>query len=143
MDNRSFVTRTLVLGFVIGMLILSTICCVGTFMFFNRPDNTAVEPAPATTPVAQVPTPVVAEGSRICRYAEGTTAEGIVVAQGTVVRGPAFVKPDRNRDHVLLILDGASYTTKATDEVVWILVGDNACVRSQEQFFGSSEEITR
>jgi hypothetical protein len=115
MDNRSFVTRTLVLGFVIGLLILSTICCVGTFFFLNRPDNTAVESTPASTPVAEAPTPVVVDGSRICRYAEGTTSEGIVVAQGTVVRGPALVKPNRNRDHVLLILDGASYTTKATD----------------------------
>jgi len=77
----------------------------------------------------------------ICDYAEGYNSQGEVVPSGTKVSGPALIKPDRDTNHVILLMPGAEYTTEATDEVIWVLVGDKACVNAQSQFFGSSETI--
>jgi len=72
---------------------------------------------------------------RICKYAEGFNSEGKVVKSGTKVTGPAFVKPNRDIDWGYPIYVGEEYVTTASDEVVWILEGDNACVDAQSQFF--------
>jgi hypothetical protein len=72
---------------------------------------------------------------RVCKFMEGYNADGRVVPAGTKVTGPAFVKPDRNTDWGLPVYLGESYTTTASDEVVWALDGDNACVDSQSAFF--------
>jgi hypothetical protein len=71
----------------------------------------------------------------ICKFAEGYDAKGKVVPTGTVVTGPAFVKPDRNTDWGYPVYLTENYTTTASDEVVWLLVGDNACVDAQSLFF--------
>jgi hypothetical protein len=83
----------------------------------------------------------VAEEPAVCRFADGYTAEGRVVPSGTIVYGPAVVKPNRDTNDAVIVLVGGSYTTKASDEVIWLLVGDNACARSQSAFFGSTREI--
>lgn len=75
------------------------------------------------------------DSERVCKFMEGYNADGRVVPAGTKVTGPAFVKPDRNVDWGLPVYVGESYTTTASDEVVWALDGDNACVDSQGQFF--------
>lgn len=72
---------------------------------------------------------------RACKFMEGYNADGRVVPAGTKVTGPAFVKPDRNVDWGLPVYMDESYTTTASDEVVWALDGDNACVDSQSAFF--------
>lgn len=71
----------------------------------------------------------------ICKFADGYTAEGKTVPAGTVVKGPAFVKPNRDIDWGYPIYINETYQTKQSDEVVWLLKGDNACVDSQESFF--------
>jgi hypothetical protein len=78
---------------------------------------------------------------KVCRFADGYDSYGKVVPSGTLVTGPALVKPDRDRDHALLVMPGAEYTTVETDEVIWLLVGDSACVDSQAIFFSTSETI--
>jgi len=72
---------------------------------------------------------------RVCKFIDGYDANGKVVPAGTNVKGPAFVKPDRNVDWGYPVYLSESYTTKASDEVVWLLDGDNACVDSQGQYF--------
>lgn len=71
----------------------------------------------------------------ICKFADGFTSEGKTVPAGTVVKGPAFVKPDRDIDWGYPIYINETYQTKQSDEVVWLLKGDNACVDSQSFFF--------
>jgi hypothetical protein len=71
----------------------------------------------------------------ICKFAEGYDAEGKAVPTGTVVTGPAFVKPDRDISWGYPIYVGEEYTTTASDEVIWLLIGDNACVDAQSLFF--------
>lgn len=79
---------------------------------------------------------VPAEGiEKICRFAEDFNAEGKVVPAGTLISGPSFVKPDRNLDWGRPVYVGEEYTTRASDEVVWLLAGDNACVDAQAEFF--------
>lgn len=98
--------------------------------------------APATEPVVQ-PTPVVAIQptaqavgmATICDYAPNFTSSGQTVVAGTHVRGPAFVKPNRDISWGMPIYFGEEYVTQASDEVIWLLTGDNACVDSQSQFF--------
>lgn len=75
------------------------------------------------------------DSERVCKFIDGYDTNGKVVPAGTNVKGPAFVKPDRNVDWGLPVYVGESYTTKASDEVVWLLDGDNACVDSQSAFF--------
>ena len=72
---------------------------------------------------------------QICKYADGYDSDGKVVPAGTVVEGPAFAKPDRNLDWGYPIYVGEEYTTTASDEVVWLMIGDNACVDAQAMFF--------
>jgi hypothetical protein len=71
----------------------------------------------------------------ICKFAEDFDSEGLVVPSGTIVEGPAFVKPDRNLDWAYPVYVGETYETEASDEVVWLLTGDDACVDAQSQFF--------
>lgn len=78
---------------------------------------------------------------KVCRFADGYDSYGKVVPSGTLVTGPALVKPDRDLDHALLVMPGAEYSTVETDEVIWLLVGDSACVDSQAMFFSTSETI--
>lgn len=86
---------------------------------------------------------VLPEGdASVCRYMEGFDAEGQVVPAGTKLIGPAVVKPNRNLDHAFLVLVDVEYTTINTDEVIWMLEGDDACVLSQAKFFSTSEEFT-
>jgi len=73
----------------------------------------------------------------ICKFAEGYDAEGEVIPAGTVITGPAVVKPDRNTDWGYPVYVGEKYTTTASDEVVWLLIGDNACVDAQSPFFST------
>lgn len=70
-----------------------------------------------------------------CKYADGFTSKGKEVPSGTVIKGPAFAKPDRDLDWGHPVYIGEEYTTQASDEGVWLLVGDNACVDSQSMFF--------
>lgn len=99
------------------------------------PTVIADEPALKPTPIATE----TAETERVCKYSDGFDANGKVVPSGTTVHGPGLVKPDRNRDHAILVMPGSNYITTATDEVIWTLIGDSACVLSQGQFFGSTE----
>jgi hypothetical protein len=76
-----------------------------------------------------------------CHYAEGFDSQGEVVPSGTKVTGPAVIKPFRDKDHALVINVGVEYTTTNSDEVVWLLVGDNACALSNAEPFYSTYEI--
>ncbi len=76
-----------------------------------------------------------------CEYVAGYTSKGIVVESGTKVTGPAVVKPSRDKDHALVINVGVEYITSNSDEVVWLLVGDNACALSNAEPFFSTYEI--
>ena len=78
---------------------------------------------------------VVLGAESTCDFAEGYDAKGKVVPAGTVVTGPAFVKPDRDISWGYPVYVGEEYTTTASDEVIWLLVGDNACVDAQSTFF--------
>ena len=83
-----------------------------------------------------VPGAVTSGGEeKICKYADGFNSKGKVVKAGTEITGPAFAKPNRDIDWGRPILVGETYTTSASDEVVWILEGDNACVDAQSMFF--------
>lgn len=78
---------------------------------------------------------------KVCRFADGYDSYGKVVPSGTLVTGPALAKPNRDIDHIILVMPDAEYTTVETDEVIWLLVGDSACVNSQAMFFSTSETI--
>ncbi len=78
---------------------------------------------------------------KVCRFADGYDSNGKVVPSETLVTGPALVKPNRDLDHVLLVMPSAEYTTFETDEVIWLLIGDEACVDAQAMFFSTSETI--
>ena len=79
--------------------------------------------------------------STVCKYMEGFDSEGQAVPSGTKLIGPAVVKPNRNLDHAFLVLVDVEYTTIESDEVIWMLEGDDACVKSQAMFFSTSEII--
>jgi hypothetical protein len=102
------------------------------------PETEQVVPTTSDTPSGDV---TFSQEEVVCKFADGYTSEGKTVPKGTKVTGPALIKPNRDTDHVILLMQGAEYTTEATDETVWILIGDNACVDAQAQFFGSSETI--
>jgi hypothetical protein len=72
---------------------------------------------------------------KICQFAEDFDSEGLVVPEGTKVVGPAVVKPDRNLDWGYPVYVDEKYETQASDEVIWLLNGDNTCVDAQEPFF--------
>jgi len=78
---------------------------------------------------------------KVCRFADGYTSEGEVVPSGTKATGPALIKPNRDTNHVILLMPGAEYTTEAADEVIWLLIGDETCVNAQAMFFSTSETI--
>lgn len=141
MDNRTF-ARPIVILIVLGMLILSIICCVGTFLLIsqrNAPDTQTVQPTQVvvqpqpTAPVVILPPNV--DEAYVCAFAQGFTSEGKAVPAGTVVIGPAVVKPNRDLSWGFPLYVGEEYTTIASDEVVWPLTGDNICVDAQAKFF--------
>jgi hypothetical protein len=126
---------------VIGGIAVLGWLCRGTLWIGNtvlddaivrRMPVAVVQPTSAPSDDTQSPD---AGSAAICKYADSYTAEGKVVPAGTLVQGPAFVKPDRNRDWGRPIYVGEEYTTRASDEVIWLLTGDNACVDSQHLFF--------
>lgn len=77
----------------------------------------------------------------VCDYADGFNSRGQVVPSGTKVTGPASIKPDRDTNEGILLMPGAEYTTEATDEVIWLFVGDEACVNAQAEYFSSVTTI--
>jgi hypothetical protein len=77
----------------------------------------------------------------VCDYADGFDSRGKVVPSGTKVIGPASIKPDRDTNDGILLMPGAEYTTEATDEVIWVFVGDEACVNAQAEYFSSVTTI--
>ncbi len=77
----------------------------------------------------------------VCDYADGFNSRGQVVPSGTKVTGPASIKPDRDTNEGILLMPGAEYTTEATDEVIWLFVGDEACVNAQAESFSSVTTI--
>lgn len=86
---------------------------------------------------------VLPEGdASVCKYMDDFNAEGKVVPAGTELIGPAVVKPNRNLDFAYLVLVDVKYITTESDEIIWMLEGDNACVLSQAMFFSTSEEFT-
>ncbi len=86
---------------------------------------------------------VLPEGNAyVCKYMDGFDSEGQAVPSGTELIGPAVVKPNRDIDFAYLVLVDVEYTTIESDEVIWMLDGDNACVFSQAKFFSTSEEFT-
>ena len=97
------------------------------------------------TPVVEtndVSTGAIALGEEsICKFAEGYDSQGKVVPSGTKVTGPAVVKPFRDEDHALVLNVGVEYITTNSDEVVWLLIGDNACALSNAEPFYSTYEI--
>lgn len=129
-----FVGQVIVIGLVMAGLIFlagivfpqDAIACVNT-----SPAGISVvkDAETVTTGSASLGEP------QVCKYADGYTSKGKVVPSGTVVKGPAFVKPDRDLDWGNPIYVGEEYTTTASDEVVWLMIGDNACVDSQSVFF--------
>ena len=142
MDNRTF-ARPIVILIVLGMLILSIICCVGTFLLIsqrNAPDTQTVQPTQVvvqpqpTAPVVILPPNV--DEAYVCAFAQGVTSEGQLVAPGSQILGPAFVKPNPDISWGLPIYIGETYQVPANSRVVaWRLVGDNDCVDSQHLFF--------
>ena len=161
MNTRSFAGRVFVV--VLGLLLLAgcLVTSIVAIRWLSPSDNDAIAATAnadacncpedeeladveevvnndkITTGDANIPD---SEGTeKICRFADGYDSNGKVVPSGTTVNGPAAVKPDRDRDHAILILPGSNYVTTATDEVVWLYVGDYTCVLAQGQFFSTSE----
>lgn len=99
------------------------------------------------TTVTETEDSFVAEGAidevMVCDFAEGYDSEGVVVPAGTVITGPAVVKPYADNAHALAILPGATYTTVAAKEVTWLYIGDANCViaNAGPDFFTSFEVI--
>lgn len=77
-------------------------------------------------------------GGEICRYREGYTSTGKTVQSGFSLMGPAVIKPYRDYAHAIMVAPGVPYTTVQSDEVVWLLYGDAACVQAQSQYFATS-----
>lgn len=129
------------------ILIILMLCCITTvvggtvFKAINK-GNARTTPEPCANcktpeiPVADTDTGSYDHGNEVvCKYADGFNAEGRTVRKGTIVTGPAVVKPDRNINWAIPIYLGETYMTDASDEVIWILIGDNACVDAQAQYF--------
>lgn len=123
---------------VIGLIIAGLIFLAGAI--FQRNSIACVDTSPVGLGVVK-DTGARTSGSlslgepQICKFADGYDSLGKVVPAGTQIKGPAFVKPDRNIDWGNPIYIGEEYTTSASDEVVWLLTGDNACVDAQSLFF--------
>lgn len=152
MDALKFVVKTLAIGAVLVVLMGCGLVSLLTYQKFTPApvvEKVSVSaPAAVEKEVVAKPASVTdseAKGSaeegieKVCKYSEGFDANGKVVSSGTTVHGPALIKPDRNRDHAILLLPGSNYVTSATDEVIWTLIGDSACVLSQGQFFSTTE----
>lgn len=118
-----------------AVLLLLASCGLAAFALgrMASPDESFVQVIPEQKQGRLTPGEIQEE--RICAFAPGLTAEGEVVPAGTIVEGPAFAKPDRDLDWGHPIYVGEKYTTTASDEVVWLLIGDNACVDAQSLFF--------
>lgn len=123
---------------IVIALVLLAGCGLGTILAYQwlSPDVTQVTTVDEQ-PVAVNPNSHAGGEATVCEYADGYDANGEVVKAGTEVKGPAFVKPDRNISWGYPVYVGETYVTKASDEVVWLLIGDNACVDSQSPFFTS------
>lgn len=122
--------------FVVVIAIIALVGCGLTTVLVYQ----WVSPATVNNPQTKVPIVVNPNShsggeAAICEFASGYDSNGKVVPAGTEVKGPAFTKPDRNVSWGYPVYVGETYVTKASDEVVWALVGDNACVDSQSAFF--------
>lgn len=124
---------------VIGLIIAGLIFLAG--VVFQRNAIACVDTSPVGVSVVKDANNTKTSGSlslgdpQVCKYADGFDSFGKVVPAGTEVKGPAFVKPDRDLDWGHPVYIGEEYTTQASDEVVWLLTGDNACVDAQGMFF--------
>lgn len=133
----------LIVGLVLLMLLASLWV---TRKIFEKPVVSQecprfLEESPVDQPQGKLDPPVVPATTtsggeeKICKYADGFDDEGKVVKKGTLVTGPGFVKPDRHLDWGRPVLVGETYITTNSDEVIWLLKGDNACVEGQNMFF--------
>lgn len=116
--------------FCLGVTIVAII--IASNMFAPATETVVIQPTPV---VAIQPTAQAAGMATICDYAPTFTSEGQAVPAGTLVRGPALVKPNRDISWGVPVYIGEEYTTRNSDEVIWLLTGDNACVDSQSMFF--------
>lgn len=147
MENRNSNTNWYGKAFSLGciglVLMIFLILGILAIILVSKPEAPAPTTQVPVTEVTPLPTaglsatPVA--GSTICRYADGIDSYGKVVAENTTIIGPAVIKPSRDRDHAILLLPGSTHVTTATDEVVWALQGDAACVISQGEFFSTTE----
>jgi hypothetical protein len=123
---------------VVGLILVGLIFLGGAI--FQRNAIACVDTSPVGLGVVK-DTAVGTSGSlsighpQICKYAVGFDSFGKVVPAGTEIQGPAFAKPDRNLDWGYPVYLGEKYTTQASDEVVWLLTGDDTCVEAQSMFF--------
>jgi hypothetical protein len=123
---------------VVGLILVGLLFLGGAIL--QRNTVACVDANPTTLSVVK-DTNTVTSGKlalgepQVCKFADGYDSLGKVVPAGTKIEGPAFVKPDRNIDWGNPIYIGEEYTTSASDEVVWLLTGDNACVDAQSLFF--------
>lgn len=107
----------------------------------NCCDNNAPATEPATPP-AEVNSGEMEKGDQNdCLYAAGFDSQGQVVPSGTKVVGPAVIKPNRDKDHAIVVNVDVQYITSASDEVVWLLIGDNACALANAEPFFSTYEV--
>lgn len=141
MDALKFVVKTLVIGALLVGLMGCGVVSLLTYQWL-APAPSAAQAAVIVEKPVEKPTIVEKddpapkrnnEGSEhVCHYAEGYTSEGRTVPAGTLVTGPAVVKPNRNIDWGYPVYPNEEYTTRNSDETVWLLVGDSACVDAQE-----------
>lgn len=120
---------------IVIALVLLAGCGLTTILAYQwlSPDVTQV--TTVDEPIVVNPNSHAGGEAAICEFANGYTSDGKAVPAGTKVEGPAFAKPNRNISWGYPIYIGEEYTTKTSDEVIWLLKGDNACVDAQGQFF--------
>ncbi|MFA7627911.1 MAG: hypothetical protein WCY37_00620 [Candidatus Dojkabacteria bacterium] len=144
-SNRNLIGRLFI--FLVFVLLLAAIVVGAIIVLRNtKPEVQVVEyekDVPVWTDRVQQPDAddrIVLGDEVLCQFAEGWTAEGLTVPSGTKVTGPAVVKQNRDLDWGIPIYVGETYTTVESDEVVWLLNGDNACVDAQSPYFSYWQE---
>ena len=93
--------------------------------------------------IVEVPTTTSENDTLVCEFILGYNDRGKSFGPGTVVNGPAVVKPFADKAHAYAIMPGTKYTTTHNKEVVWLYRGDSDCVLANAgpDFFTSYEVV--
>jgi len=134
MDEKNNKNKGWLIGGIIGIVVLCLLC-IGTILFLGVQGTVFRFEYKSSISAPEVPTPAPQRGS-VCEYTAETTDDGLEVASGTKVKGPAIVQI--NPKEIVVVYPGEDYTLRQ-DAVVWLYKGDTECLLAQLEFFPGKE----